>query len=226
MKYEENPFETEDVAKEWIGSVEGEEGMFRDKIIYPLLRSWVKENNPETVLEIGSGQGVCSDKLGKNRGRYIGVEPSQHLTKRAKELYGDKDGREFVVGNAYDLPLANESVDAIFSVNVWFHLNNLDRGAEEVFRVLKKRGKFLIITANPDSYDTWQSFYDEPSVDEQAISGKVNTPVVPLSKNILYTHSLDKIKNSLQQADLKIKKIKELVGDDSVALFISIEGEK
>ena len=226
MKYEENPFENEDIAKEWIGSVEGEEGMFRDKIIYPLLKNWVKEINPETVLEIGSGQGICSDKIGKEGGKYIGVEPSQHLTQRAKELYGDKDNRDFVVGNAYDLPLANESVDAAFSVNVWFHLDNLNKGAEEMARVLKTGGKFLIVTANPKAYDSWKSFYDNPSVEERTIVGKVNTPVVPLSKNILYTHSLEEIENSLKQAGLKIEKVEELKDEDSVSLFISIEGRK
>src|SRR5690606_7949375 len=110
MKYEENPFESEDVAKEWIGSVEGEEGMFRDKTIYPLLEKWSSEIRGGTILEIGAGQGACAEHI--NDVNYIGVEPSMPLVKRAGELYQDKEGKNFVVGNAYDLPLASKSVDA------------------------------------------------------------------------------------------------------------------
>jgi len=226
MKYEENPFESEEVAKEWIGSVEGEEGMFRDKVIYPLLKEWVKNNHPENVLEIGSGQGVCSGKLGLETGRYIGVEPSQVLVQRSKELYGDETDRDFLVGNAYDLPLKEGSMDCAFSVNVLFHLGDLDKASHELFRVLRGGGKFLIITANPKAYDTWKSFYDNPSEGEGKFEGKVNTPVVPLSKNIFYTHTLENIEKSIEQAGLKILKIKELSDGDEKILFISIEGEK
>jgi len=226
MKYEENPFEKEEVAKEWIGSVEGEEGMFRDKVIYPLLRKWIENNHPENVLEVGSGQGVCSDKLGLETGRYIGVEPSQALVQRSKELYGDKTNRDFLVGNAYDLPVKEGSIDCVFSVNVLFHLGDLVKASSELFRVLRGGGKFLIVTANPNSYDAWKSFYDNPSEGDGYFEGKVNTPVVPLSKNIFYTHTLENIEKSIERAGLKTQNIKELADGDEKVLFISIGGEK
>ncbi len=225
MQYEENPFETERVAKEWIGSVEGEEGMFRDKIIYPLLRDWANQNDSGVILEIGSGQGVCSEKLKLVKGRYVGVESSQHLTQRAKELYGNEK-RDFVVGNAYDLPLAEGVIDSAFSVNVWFHLGGQESASRELSRVLKNGGRFLIITANPDSYDKWQSLFDDPVVEDGKVVGKVNTPVTPLSKNIFYTHSLEKIKASLEQAGLVVEEIKELKDENLEALFVAIKGKK
>lgn len=225
--YEENPFEDEVVASEWITSVEHEQGMSRDTLIYPCLREWIKEINPEHVLEIGSGQGICSLCIGDKK--YIGVEPSTFLVERAKQLYGKDYKREFLVGNAYKLPIETHSQEAVFSVNVWFHLNDLKVAAEELARVLTSGGKFLIITANPDRYEIWKEFFEGDQEEENVLIGKVNTPVVPLSKNIFYMHSLEAIRKSLEDGGFNIEKIEELTDlskDPSNKLFIQIRGEK
>ncbi|MDX9914128.1 MAG: hypothetical protein RBS77_06130, partial [Candidatus Moranbacteria bacterium] len=46
---EENPFEDEQVAKEWINSVENEKNMGRDKEIYPRLKNWIAQQNEGLV---------------------------------------------------------------------------------------------------------------------------------------------------------------------------------
>lgn len=58
------------------------------------------------------------------------------MVDRAKQLYLDKK-KEFVIGNVYNLPLEDRSVDAVFSLGVWFHLKDLDKAHKEVGRVLK-----------------------------------------------------------------------------------------
>ncbi|MFA6476407.1 MAG: class I SAM-dependent methyltransferase [Candidatus Paceibacterota bacterium] len=226
MQYEENPFEDPQVAKEWINSVENEQGMIRDREIYPFLKSWVRDISPKFVVEIGSGQGICSSKIDLGEGRYLGVEPSQPLVRRANELYKDKK-KEFVVGNAYELPLPDEAVDAVFSVNVWFHLEKLDEASSELSRALKLDGKFLIITANPSWYDVWESFYFDQKKDEGKIVGKVNVPVNPMSKSTFYLHSLENIKKSLEENGLCIDEIRE-IGDfgGGQNIFIAINGQK
>lgn len=61
--FEENPFEDEVIAKQWINSVEGEKGMTRDNESYPNLKKWHDNTTRGTVIDIGSGQGVCSEKI-------------------------------------------------------------------------------------------------------------------------------------------------------------------
>ena len=55
--YEDNPFEDEKIAKEWIHSVENERGMIREKELLPMLRKWVVNIKPKVVVDIGMGQG-------------------------------------------------------------------------------------------------------------------------------------------------------------------------
>ncbi len=226
MSHEENPFESEQVAAEWINSVENEQGMIRDKEIYPLLESWISKIRPQLIVEIGSGQGICSDNIELGQGKYIGVEPSRALVERAHELYEDGE-RDFVVGNAYELPLPNEIADAGFSVNVWFHLENIGQASKELARVLKADGKFLIITANPSQNDIWESFYFDRRKDGKKIVGKVNVPINPMSKNTFYQHTLDEIKEALVKSGLEIDEVREL-GDygEGEKIFVAISGHK
>jgi SAM-dependent methyltransferase len=222
---EENPFEDERVAKEWINSVENEKDMGRDREIYPRLEKWINDQPSGLVIEIGSGQGICSDKLGDFKGAYVGVEPSKTLTERAKELY-KKEQCEFVVGDAYNLPIESEKAEAGFSVMVWFHLENLDKASSELARILKSGGKFFIITANPDAVELWESWFSDATKEGKKIVGKVNIPVNPLSKNIFYQHSKDEVLAALKDNGLVVEKIDDFGLVDGENIFFSIEGKK
>jgi len=199
----ENPFKDPEVARQWINSVENEKGMIRDKEIYPKLEQWVKLFNPKIVLDIGAGQGICSAHVCFLGNKYIGIEPSSLLVERANELYFGED-KDFIIGDAYDLPIMSEFVDAAFSVNVWFHLENLSIASKELSRVLKPGGKFLIITANPQTYDIWRTMYYDAVEDDRKIVGKVKVPVNPMTLNIFYKHTLEEIRSKLIDNNLII----------------------
>lgn len=223
---EENPFEDDKVAQEWINSVENEKDMGRDKAIYPRLRAWMNQFNCGRVVEIGSGQGVCSAHLGDFPGQYMGIEPSKLLTRRAQELYGN-DQRTFAVGDAYGLPVESESADAAFSVMVWFHLGELNVASSELARILKPHGKFLIITANPRAEKIWESFYFDFKKEGRKIVGGVNVPINPMSKNIHYQYTIEEISKALENVGLQIAAMEEFgVQDDGEKLFLSIQGQK
>ena len=225
---EENPFETELVAKEWINSVENETGMYRDLLIYPMLEKWVGEVKPETLLEIGCGQGICSTKLGSYAGEYIGVEPSDFLLKRGQELYGGPK-RKFLLGDAYSMPLEANSVDAAFSVNVWFHLEKLQEASKELGRVLKPGGQFMIITGNPSTYNVWEHFFFDYEKQGNKLVGKVNVPINHLSKNIFYLHSLGEIVGALKNSGLTVTSTEGFGGNEEYkddGIFVCIKGQK
>ncbi|HBP00594.1 MAG: Malonyl-CoA O-methyltransferase BioC [Candidatus Moranbacteria bacterium GW2011_GWE1_49_15] len=225
FRREENPFEDERISQEWINNVEGEKNTARDKYIYPKLSGWIEESKPEVVVEIGAGQGICSDKLGNFKGRYIGIEPSAHLVKRAKELYVEEN-RKFILGDAYALPLESESTDASFSVNVWFHLENLEQASRELARILKPGGKLMIITSNPEAYDLWESWYSDAAKEGKKLTGKILTPVNPLTKNIFYQHALGEILESLEVNGLEIESTEEFADNSGYKSFICIKGIK
>lgn len=185
---EENSFENPEIK-----SVEDEKGLIRDREIYPLLRDWATNIQDGLIVEIGSGQGICSQQLGKFTGSYFGIEPSETLTRRGKDLYGENERLGFVVGNAYELPVSDISADGVFSVNVLFHLANLADASKELSRILKKNGGFNIITTNPDCYDVWKEFFENYPVDGKFLIGKFNVPINLMSRNDFYMHSMEEM---------------------------------
>jgi ubiquinone/menaquinone biosynthesis C-methylase UbiE len=227
MITEENPFEESEIAQQWINSVEGEKGGMRDLEIYPLIRKWLEEVKPVTVVDIGAGQGICS-RLVDPEIRYLGIEPSEPLVQRAKEKY-PAASRDFLVGNAYALPVEDGVADAAFSVNVWFHLENLTTAARELARILKPAGQFLIITAHPAAYTLWESLYESFEKDGHKLMGtNVKVPVNPLSRNTLYEHSLRELEDSFAQAGLELATRDSLGNfkETSSDIFIAFEGSK
>lgn len=225
---EDNPFEDEMIAREWITSIEGEHGKIRDKELYPFLKEWSRELKG-TLLDIGAGQGICADYVQNENILYIGVDPSPVLVNRAIEKYMT-DKRQFIVGGAYALPVDDSSVNIVLSVNVWFHLQNLTQAANEVARVLRPDGRFLISTANPGSYHYWEGMFDETAViTEKTIDGKVNIPIQSLSRNLVFKHSLQEIVLSLENVGLMVSNCSDFGSKEKFSphgLFINIQGEK
>ncbi len=225
---EDNPFEDEKIAQEWIASIEGERGKIRENELYPMLRKWSAPLRG-TLLDIGVGQGICADYVQHPNITYIGIDPSKTLIDRANQKY-PADNRTFVIGNAYDLPVENDSIDIVLSINVWFHLADLKTAAKEVSRVLKAEGIFLISTANPASYHCWEAMFDSDArVTEASIDGKINIPVQSLSRNLLLKHSLDDIVQSLEENGLSIDRIENFGNPEKYhphGLFINIFGRK
>lgn len=226
--HEENPFTDPDIADAWINSVENERGLTRDHLIYPYLRRWAAPlASSATILEIGAGQGICAEKI-ESPATYIGIEPSEPLVQRALERYAAPN-RHFIVGDAYKMPILSASIDAAFSVNVWFHLQDLTRASQELSRVLKRSGEFLIITADPDAYDLWESFFETSEKEGKRIVGKINIPVNPLAKNVFYQHTLQEMTTALTAAGLTTTSIDKLAIPPEVTaltdvLFIAIRG--
>ncbi len=210
---------TEKDAEEWISMIEATGPKQRDNDVYPLLNQWISQSDPKLILEVGAGQGVCSDKIDLTDRTYIGVEPSPHLLDRAKHLYGSPN-RRFIPGNAYAVPLPSASVDAAFSVMVWHLLGDIKKASIELGRVLKSGGKFLIMTTHPDYYEKLRSGYRDVRVEGIRFEGTMISP--PNCRDVLYLHSLEEMTSGLSLGDLVITKA---VGFRENTL-LAIEGRK
>ncbi|HEX7724625.1 MAG TPA: class I SAM-dependent methyltransferase [Candidatus Paceibacterota bacterium] len=232
IKREDNPFEDPAIAREWINSIENEKGQIRERELMPLIRSWVTEKQVRTLVDIGMGQGGCAPAVQYEPSvRYIGIEPSTVLVARAKELFSAPN-REFLVGNAYQISLPDHCTDAALSVNVWFHLKDLVTAAQEMARILKPGGVFMICTANPVAHENWRTRFDPDAHEtDEYIDGRVYIPINPLSRNLFFKHSLASSKAALESNGLSIDSIVENGLFDrrngpEQALFINIFGHK
>ncbi len=95
---------------------------------YNELMSHVAEAQTGAIIELGSGAGFIQQL-------YPRVQTSDVL---------DLPGLDKVI-DAADMPFDNESVDAILMINVLHHMKNVERFFVEASRVLKARGRIVMI---------------------------------------------------------------------------------
>jgi ubiquinone/menaquinone biosynthesis C-methylase UbiE len=216
------------LSDEWIDWVEVANPLgTREREIIPYIRNWITRNKPKALCDIGCGQGSVSLLFDKKT-EYIGIDASETLLERAKNLYSATH-KQFIIGDAYHLPLAKNSVDAIISLWVWSHLENLIMAATEMFRILRLGGTFLIITANPETYEERKTFYKHYVIDGRLLKGTFDLGNGKfLTDTTLYLHTREEITNAIDNAGFKILDITRMGNAETSGdgLYLAIEGYK
>ena len=118
--------------------------------------------NPEddgVVVDIGSGEGPVALALAERcRAHMILVDPSDDALASARESAVQKgcgDRIRTMRGRAEELPLADGSVDLIFSRGSIYFWDDQPRGIAEAYRVLREGGKAMIGGGLGRDYPRW-----------------------------------------------------------------------
>ena len=103
-------------------------------------KSWrrqaTKNLNPGNVLDLGSGTGASYEDL--KSFNVTALDPDKQMLSLNKF---DKK----IVGNAENLPFNENSFDNVLCCFVWRNISETDKAMNEVFRVLKPGGKFILL---------------------------------------------------------------------------------
>lgn len=99
-----------------------------------------------TVLDLGAGIGGPLREIARFTGsKCIGINIVDYQIERGNELnkyYNIDHLCSFQKGDFHSLPFPDESVDAVYSIEAICHTTNKEKVYSEVFRVLKKGGRF------------------------------------------------------------------------------------
>jgi len=114
------------------------------KIAEPLFDQ-VNMENVKRVLEVGCGNGVLSSYLAEKYGWNVtGIDIDPEQIKIAKMDYEEKDNLKFIEADASKLPYGNNEFDLVLSFDVLHHIPNWVITIEEINRVLKPNGFYVL----------------------------------------------------------------------------------
>ncbi len=107
----------------------------------------------EHILEIGHGNaGHLKSILNKAKDlTYTGIDISETMRKEAQNLNTEfKDQADFILYEGRKLPFEDEVFDKIFTVNTVYFWENPVEFLNEIYRVLKNTGTFVLTFAQRD----------------------------------------------------------------------------
>ena len=132
--------------------VKNEYDKMRDRIHHGNFESNIKFINEvglprkdDKVLEIGSGNGGMLHYLVKEGYDVEGVEIRRECIDRAQKIYGNLPQR---LVQGVELPYEANTFDVVLSFDVLEHIPDTDGHLEEVRRVLKPGGSYLLQSPN------------------------------------------------------------------------------
>ena len=139
-------------------------------------------SNGEKVLDIGVGPGFLSAAMGAMvgaEGEVYGIDMSEDMLEMAKMRCNDQPWVHIKSGNAMELPFESESFDAIMASQVYELVDDVDVALNEMYRVLRKNGRALILDSDWDSI-VWY-FQDRDLMDKILLSWKEHygDPILP-----------------------------------------------
>ena len=88
------------------------------------------------VLDLGSGTGAALQQL--QNFDVTAVDPDENMLQLNE--FSNK-----VIGGAENLPFPDNSFDSIYCAFVWRNINEPKKGMDEVYRVLRPGGKFILL---------------------------------------------------------------------------------
>ncbi len=117
-------------------------GFHYDK--YKKIFEILKKNRKWKVFELGCGSGIYTKFLAKDFDHVIASDIDPQMIEIArKEVKCD-----YVVADATDIPLKDNTMDMVFGVSIIHHVKNRDRMFKEIRRVLKPNGYLVFCEPN------------------------------------------------------------------------------
>ncbi|HJX37514.1 MAG TPA: methyltransferase domain-containing protein [Anaerolineae bacterium] len=97
----------------------------------------------ERLVEIGAAYGRLAD-LYAGYQQVVLLDPAKSQLRQAQERLAGDSRYIYVVGDVYRLPLSSASFDVALTVRVLHHLTDLPAAFEEIHRILRPQGRYIL----------------------------------------------------------------------------------
>ncbi|MFH2142823.1 MAG: class I SAM-dependent methyltransferase [Bacteroidota bacterium] len=121
-------------------------GQWIDKTEKTLVEKYLNRFETRTILEIGSGTGHWTDFLSKKDFFILGIDIAEDMLNIARKKNIPRAA--FMYNDVENLPYNDRSIDNIVAFTSLEFVNNQNKAFDEIYRVLRKNGVFLIGTLN------------------------------------------------------------------------------
>lgn len=111
-----------------------------------------------SVLDIASGSGYGSKMIAGKAERVYGIDIEKRAVDYAKKFYS-ANNVEYRVGSATDIPLEDNTVDCVISMETLEHIEEQDKFLNEVKRVMRPNSFVVLSTPNDKVYPPGNHFH-------------------------------------------------------------------
>lgn len=115
------------------------------------------------VLDVGCGCGYGTKYIADSNAKKVtGLDIEKDAIDYAKIHY-EKENLEYIVSDCNKVPFLNNNFDVIVAYELIEHLRAPEIFLDEMFRLLKDDGTFLVSTPNKATYSPNTGIYDSPN---------------------------------------------------------------
>lgn len=117
----------------------------------PEAINWLLPESARDVLDLGAGTGKLTTRLVERNLDVVAVDPLPEMLELLSSSLPDTPA---MLGTAEDIPLPDDSVDAVLVAQAW-HWFDPERAVKEVARVLRPGGRLGLVWNNRDERMGW-----------------------------------------------------------------------
>ena len=123
----------------------------REDALRTMTINLAQVNPGDCVLEVGCATGtltLAAKRQAGPTGNVFGIDIIPGMIERSKQKVAQANlDVTFQLGNIEDIPFPNEHFDVVMCSFMIFHMSEKvrNKGIEEIYRVLKPQGKFLVL---------------------------------------------------------------------------------
>lgn len=111
---------------------------------YKIIAEYVKINDKDTILDVGSGTGLFFKYLSKKNCKKYGIDFSLESLKRSQSKNYENKHIDLIYGDAEYLPFKRGSFDLVFVITVCQNLPNPKKCLEAVGKMCKRDGLIVL----------------------------------------------------------------------------------